>query len=105
LVDWSAYGGLFLSAFLAATVLPAASEAVLVGLLVADQQPVAGLLLAASSGNVLGAVVNWGLGRWIAHWQHKSWFPVNGVKLGRALGLVPAPRQMESAPELGTGDR
>lgn len=33
MADWSAYGGLFLSAFIAATLLPTASEAVLAGLL------------------------------------------------------------------------
>lgn len=81
--DWGAYGALFLSAFLAATVLPAASEAVLVGLLIADQRPVAGLLAAASVGNVLGSVVNWSLGRGIAQWQHKSWFPASRAKLER----------------------
>ena len=44
MADWSAYGGLFLSAFIAATLLPTASEAVLVGLVVAGQQPVVCLL-------------------------------------------------------------
>jgi len=84
MADWSAYGGLFLSAFIAATLLPAASEAVLVGLLVAGQQSVAGLLLAAGVGNVLGAAVNWALGRWIVHFQHKPWFPVKPASLQRA---------------------
>lgn len=82
--DWSAYGALFLSAFIAATLLPAASEAVLVGLLVAGQQPVAGLLLAAGIGNVLGSVVNWALGRWIALFQDKPWFPIKAASLARA---------------------
>lgn len=84
MADWSAYGGLFLSAFIAATLLPTASEAVLVGLVVAGQQPVVCLLLVASVGNVLGAVVNWVLGRWIAHFQDKPWFPVRAASLERA---------------------
>lgn len=82
--DWSAYGGLFLSAFIAATILPAASEAVLAGLIVTGQQPIAGLLLAAGVGNVLGSVVNWTLGRWIAIFQDKPWFPIKAASLDRA---------------------
>lgn len=38
----------------------------------------------ASVGNVLGAVVNWVLGRWIAHFQDKPWFPVRAASLERA---------------------
>jgi len=35
----------------------------------------AGLLLAvATLGNTLGAVVNWVLGRYLLHFQHKKWF-------------------------------
>lgn len=86
MADWSAYGGLFLSAFIAATLLPTASEAVLVGLLVAGQQPVEMLLLVASVGNVLGAVVNWVLGRWVEHFKDKPWFPVNESSLERTQG-------------------
>lgn len=86
MTDWSAYGGLFLSAFIAATLLPTASEAVLVGLVLAREQPVEMLLLVASVGNVLGAVVNWVLGRWITHFQDRSWFPVKPVSLARAQG-------------------
>ena len=58
LVDAASYGGLFLAAFLAATILPMQSEAVLVGLILAGHQPVALLLVAASLGNVLGSVTN-----------------------------------------------
>ena len=38
--DYAVYSGLFLAAFIAATVFPAQSEAVLVGLIVAGGQPV-----------------------------------------------------------------
>ncbi len=35
----------------------------------------AGLLLAvAAVGNTLGSVVNWVLGRYLLHFQHKKWF-------------------------------
>ncbi len=78
------YLGLFLSAFLAATLVPVSSE-VLLGAMVASQSFDARLLLlAASLGNTLGAVVNWGLGRFCLHWQDRRWFPVNRSNLERA---------------------
>lgn len=54
--------GLFLAAFLAATLVPLSSEAALVAAL-AVGMPVAEALLAASLGNSLACVVNYGLGR------------------------------------------
>ena len=55
--------GLFLAAFLAATLIPAQSEAVFVALMPADSHPVWLLLAVATTGNVLGALVNWFIGR------------------------------------------
>jgi membrane protein YqaA with SNARE-associated domain len=78
------YLGLFLAAFLAATIVPAQSEAVLVGLILAGDQPVLLLFLVATTGNVLGSVVNWLLGRFIEHFRHRPWFPVSQDKLARA---------------------
>jgi membrane protein YqaA with SNARE-associated domain len=51
----TSYAVLFISALMAATILPMQSEAVLVGFLVAGQKPVAYLLIIATLGNVLGA--------------------------------------------------
>lgn len=82
--DWGAYGGLFLSAFEAATLLPAASEALLIGLVLSKQHPVAALLLVATVGNVLGSAVNWVLGRWIERFRARPWFPVRPQALERA---------------------
>ena len=81
-----AYGGLFLSAMLAATILPMQSEAVLVGLLLAGDFSVAMLLLSASVGNVLGSLINWFLGRGIQRFRDRPWFPVKPAALGRAEG-------------------
>lgn len=79
-----AYSGLFFSAFIAATLFPAGSEAVLVGLLLNGDLPVTQLLLIATLGNVLGSVVNWGLGRGIERFKGRSWFPVRPTTLARA---------------------
>ena len=55
-------GGLFLSAFISATVAPGGSEAVLAYLLSRHEIAVPWLLGAATLGNVLGALTTWGLG-------------------------------------------
>lgn len=83
MTDVAVYSGLFLAALIAATVLPMQSEAVLVGLLLADYSP--GLLIAvASCGNVLGSCINCLLGRGIVRFRDRRWFPVNAAGLARA---------------------
>ncbi|MFZ1387081.1 MAG: YqaA family protein [Thiolinea sp.] len=79
-----AYAGLFLAAFLAATILPAQSEALLVGLILSQQYSVSLLVLVATVGNCLGSIVNWWLGRYLEKFQHKPWFPVKERGLKRA---------------------
>ena len=64
--------------------MPAQSEAVLAGLVLGGQQPVAVLVTVASVGNVLGAVINWGLGRGIERFRDRRWFPVGPQALARA---------------------
>lgn len=81
--DSLAYLGLFLTAFIAATLLPLQSEAALVGLLLADYSPWL-LIGVASAGNILGSMVNWLLGRWIERFRHRRWFPVSEAGLARA---------------------
>ena len=78
------YGALFLSALMAASFLPMQSEAVLIGLLVARQEPVTSLLVIATLGNVLGAVINWGLGRAVRRFEGRSWFPASQEQMQRA---------------------
>ena len=78
-----AYLGLFFSAFLAATLVPAYSEVLFAGLLTAGYDPLA-LLLWASAGNTLGAAVNWALGRYLLHFQDRRWFPFRADSLGAA---------------------
>lgn len=78
-----AIGGLFATAFLAATVLPAQSETALVGLQLAGY-PIVLLVAVASVGNTLGAVVNWALGRGVERFRERRWFPVSPASLDRA---------------------
>lgn len=56
--------GLFLLAFLAATILPFSSEAAFVAALYSGMNPFVALSV-ASAGNVLAVVVNYGLGHWL----------------------------------------
>jgi membrane protein YqaA with SNARE-associated domain len=78
------YGGLFLAAFLAATILPMQSEAVLAGLLLSGVHSWPMLIAVAAFGNVLGSVVNWLLGRFIERFSGRSWFPVSEDRLEQA---------------------
>lgn len=80
----SALAGLFAVALLAATLIPAQSEAVLVTLILSGDQPVGLLVLVATAGNVLGSAVNWALGRFVAHQVDRRWFPVSRPTLDRA---------------------
>lgn len=82
--DLAIYAGLFAAAFLASTILPMQSEAVLVALLVADVHPTWVLLTVASLGNILGAVVNWTLGRGLESFRSRRWFPASEAGLDRA---------------------
>lgn len=84
ILNFSVYSGLFLAAFLAATIVPMQSEAVLVGLLLTGDYPVAPLLVVASCGNILGAALNWLLGRSIERFRGRSWFPVRESRLNQA---------------------
>ncbi len=59
--------GLFVSAFLAATILPFSSELILGALLTQGLNP-EWCLAAATTGNVLGSVVNYMMGLWGSYW-------------------------------------
>jgi membrane protein YqaA with SNARE-associated domain len=84
--DAPAYIGLFFAALLAATIIPAQSEALLVGLLVSGQYDPWLLVTVASVGNVLGSLINWLLGYGIQQFRHKKWFPVREATLDRTVG-------------------
>lgn len=74
---------LFFSAFGAATILPFSSEIVLLAMLTTHSE-VFLVWLTATIGNTLGACVNWLLGRYLAHFEQRRWFPVKPEDLHRA---------------------
>ena len=83
MIESAGDASLCLSAFLAATVLPLSSEAVLAALAASDGFVLWLLVALASIGNTLGACVNWTLGRYCLHWQDRKWFPGSPPALER----------------------
>ena len=78
------YLSLFISAFAAATILPAQSEALLAYQVSISPDAVVQLVAVATLGNVLGATFNWWLGRLTENLRAKKWFPVNEKQLHKA---------------------
>lgn len=75
---------LFASAFLAATILPFASEITLAGMAMAGWGERLTLWAVATTGNTLGSLVNWALGRWARRWRDHHRFPLQPEQLERA---------------------
>lgn len=78
------YAGLFATAFVAATLLPAQSEVVLTAMLVSGRYDPILLFLAATAGNTLGSLANWLLGRFFEHFRDRRWFPFGGRAVEKA---------------------
>lgn len=73
LIDYG-YWGMLVSSFLAGSVFPFSSEAIMLGLLAAGLDPVA-LIIYATIGNVGGSMFNYGVGRlgkieWVEKYLH-----------------------------------
>jgi len=77
------YIGLFIASFLAATILPLSSEVVLSTLLLNDLPPAA-LIAVATTGNVLGSVVNYALGYWLSLDLVKKWLKMSEIEFVKA---------------------
>lgn len=86
MTDIASLAGLFAAALLAATIVPAQSEALLVALVVKGDVAPWLLVTVASIGNVLGSLVNWLLGRGFKRFRDRRWFPVKPGALERAQG-------------------
>lgn len=85
LIDWG-YLGLFVAAFVAGTLLPFSSEAVMVALAAVGLSPI-GCLLAATLGNTLGGMTCY----WIGRCGNRRWMLRLGIsdqKLTRAERFV-----------------
>ncbi|MDY0871810.1 YqaA family protein [Dongia rigui] len=82
-----AYLTLFLTAFGAATILPGFSEVAFATLLLQSPQDWPVLMIVATAGNTLGGIANWVLGRFLLHWQDRTWFPVSAKHLAQASRL------------------
>ena len=80
----SLYTGLFITAFLAATILPVASEGALAAALATSGASWPALIAVASVGNVLGSIVNWCIGRALAQERSISFMRVDRKALARA---------------------
>jgi len=78
-----AYLTLFLTAFAAATLLPAYSE-ILLGTMVTQGYSLWWLWVWATAGNTLGSVVNGVIGRQVDRFKNKRWFPVTEQQLDKA---------------------
>ena len=85
MTDFAIYTGLFFSAFLAATLIPGSSEAVLVSLLIGGRGEPWVLLAVATVGNVLGSTANWACGRFLARFKDRAWFPVSPRRYDQAV--------------------
>ena len=109
------YLGLFITCFLAATIIPIASEVFLITMLAAKYDPLSSLFIASTS-NTLGSYLNFGIGyignpEWlkklrvkqktIESWKASiqkygvwlallSWLPIVGDIIGIALGFFRA---------------
>lgn len=86
MTDWG-YWGMFLSAFLAGTILPFSSEAVLLACVGLGLDPVWSTL-ATTAGNTLGGLTCY----WIGHLGKMEWiekyFKVDQKQLDKAVGFI-----------------
>nr|WP_225165188.1 YqaA family protein [Ensifer sp. IC4062] len=86
-MDFGVLSGVFAAAFLSATLLFGLSEAAIVAAALAGETSRTGLFLAATAGNVLGAVVNFALGRFLIRFEDRRWFPVSPPARRKAESL------------------
>lgn len=80
----SALFGLFLAAFVAATLIPFQSEIIFAGMIVAEPERFGVILMVASVGNVLGSCLNYALGRGLMQLRVMERFRIPEEALRRA---------------------
>ena len=84
MTEVSAFLGLFLSAFLAATLIPAQSELSLGYLVINTDYSIMLLVIVASLGNTTGAIINWCIGQGIS----KSLIRIEKVKASLRFRII-----------------
>jgi membrane protein YqaA with SNARE-associated domain len=80
----SIFGTLFLAAFVAATLLPAQSEALLAYQIISSGENAVLLVLVATAGNVLGSVVNYAIGAGFGQLKQLEWLRPSEASLRKA---------------------
>ena len=78
------YLSLFTLSLMVATIIPFASEALLVSAILANKYNIWLLLISASLGNILGSVINWICGHYFTHLIKKKWIPINQKQIDKA---------------------
>ena len=81
------YLSLFTVGFMVATIVPFGSEMYFATLLAMDKYNSVLLLIAASTGNILGSVFNWICGFYVAYFLKKKWFPINQNQIDKATNF------------------
>ena len=90
MADLATYSWMFAAALIAGTFLPflpASSEVVFLGFLAAGEGEPAGLLAAATIGNLVGAIINYFAGRYVSGLAGRPWFPATEAQMQRASAL------------------
>lgn len=82
--DVAVYIALFFTAFIAATIFPMQSEALLAGLLIKSDYAPWLMIAIASIGNIMGSCTNWWLGRSVERFKDRKWFPVKEQSFEKA---------------------
>jgi len=75
--------GLFIAAFLAATILPLSSEFLLGALILTGEHPLP-VIIVATAGNVLGSLLSYYLGLWLKLEWLQRWFGVSAKSIEKA---------------------
>ncbi len=81
-IEWG-YWGLFISAFLAATIFPLSSEVILTALLL-KEFPVAPLVIIATLANVLGSLLNYTIAYWGGDYLFIRYFKSSRIEFENA---------------------
>ena len=81
------YISLFTVAFMVATIVPFGSEMYFATLLSLNKYNNLLLLIAASTGNILGSVFNWVCGYYVNYFIKKPWFPIKKEKIKKGTEI------------------